>query len=88
MPEQMFTQSDIDSAIQQAVDRAVADQRESFQKELADMRASMAPLWPTSVPAHSGGPGTDIQPTWSLYDQGLATAGEHPLQQQPQSKKK
>ena len=36
----------------------------------------------TSVPADAGGLGTDIAETWSQWDQEMAWAGTHPLQQE------
>jgi len=73
-----FTQADVEAMIAEALQR----DRESHQKELENLRLALSGVTVTSpVPAHSAGPGTDVQPTWSLYDQTLATRGEHPLQQ-------
>jgi hypothetical protein len=59
--------------IQRAVEKALAKERERV--------GAAAPQ--SSVPNHGGGIGVDNhEGTWSLYDQELASAGEHPLQNQ------
>jgi hypothetical protein len=60
-----------DDRIAAAVQKALADERERV--------GASAPL--SVVPNHGGGIGVDAhEGTWSLYDQELASAGEHPLQ--------
>jgi hypothetical protein len=83
MTEPQFTQDDIDTAIRESVEKALAAQQKAHEDQLQVLRDSIAGgATVSAVPANSGGPGTDIQPTWSLYDQTLAAAGEHPLQQE------
>jgi hypothetical protein len=72
-----FTQADVEAMIAEALERDRAAHRE----EMENLRRSLSGVTASPVPAHSAGPGTDVQPTWSLHDQTLATHGEHPLQQ-------
>lgn len=82
--EIQFTQQDIDAAITASVEKALAAQDKAHQEQMQTLRESLAGGGSvvTAVPGNSGGPGTDVQETWSLYDQQLAAKGEHPLQQE------
>ena len=86
-----FTDEEIQDAIQEAITKGLADAKLAHDREMADMRlahqtemdalrVSLSGVQPSPVPMHSGGPGTQILQTWSLYDQQLAVLGEHPMQ--------
>jgi len=47
---------------------------DQLQAQLDAARASAVPI--TSVPEHSGGPGTEIAPTWSQYEQEKSRAAK------------
>jgi hypothetical protein len=64
--------------------------RQADRQRISDLEDALAAAQsarevPAGVPAHAGGPGTDIQPTWSQYEQEIARAGEHPLQKEQAS---
>lgn len=62
----------------QPKDTRTTDQRiADLELQLAQTRAG-TPLG--TIPEHGAGVGTDVAPTWSQYDQELATVGEHPDQ--------
>jgi hypothetical protein len=69
--------------VQQAIEQALARQAEIHKAEMDDMRSSIETgvnaRWqpPIAViPAHSGGPGTEIAPTWSFAEQLESMAAE------------
>jgi hypothetical protein len=72
-PTPQFTQADIDAAIQQSVQAALAQQAQQHAEELAAVRQTLAPVL-TTVPENGGGPGTQIAETWSLAEQTEANA--------------
>lgn len=80
MSEPTFTQADVEAAVEQAVTRSIQQAASQHAAEMEALRASLGPAVAAPVPANSGGVGTKLEPTWSLYDQTLAAAGEHPLQ--------
>jgi hypothetical protein len=62
----------------QSDDKALAQRVADLELQLAQSRAGT----PTgSIPDHGAGIGDDVAETWSLFDQGLAAAGEHPDQE-------
>lgn len=73
-----FTQEDV----QRMIDAALQKQKEQHDQDLQDLRESLntnpeiAP-----VAAHAGGVGTRIHDTWSMHEQELSRAGNHPDQQ-------
>ena len=62
----MASESFSQADVQRMIDEALAEQRSGAQ--------------PATVAAHAAGPGTEVAPTWSAYDQVLAARGEHPWQ--------
>jgi hypothetical protein len=64
----------VDDAIQEAVDRALAQRDKEHAAELAKLQAQV----PTLVVAqHGGGPGNDNhRPSWNLAEQEAARNGE------------
>jgi hypothetical protein len=75
-----FSQDDVKELLRQ--------EREEHQKNLDELRRSLAGMAPAPVPEHSGGPGNEVHDTWSLYEQGLASRGEHPSQQKDEPEQK
>jgi hypothetical protein len=74
-------------AVQQIIEQALARQAEAHKAEMADMRvevkaaaeSALNARWQPPIaliPAHSGGPGTEIAPTWSYAEQLAAMAAE------------
>ena len=60
---------------------------EDLSRRVADLELALAQAHAATpggtIPAHAAGPGTEIAETWSLQDQQLAAAGEHPSQAAP-----
>lgn len=76
-------------AIGEIVNQALARQAAGFEQKFEQLRreqeAERALQYQQTgaagfMPEHSGGVGLVNQPTWSYYDQQLALAGKHPLQ--------
>lgn len=55
-------------------------ENERKTQELSDMQqqllASQAGQIATTVPEHAGGPGTNVAPTWSQWEQELSRTGQ------------
>lgn len=65
-----FDAEALDALIQQRINEALAIQQESHRQEMEALRQSLSGgAAPSPVPAHAGGPGTEIRPTWSLAEQ-------------------
>jgi hypothetical protein len=71
-----FSEADVQRMIQDAI----ASQKAEFDAQIEAVRASAAGTPFSVITTHAAGPGLKIEPTWSQYDQYLATRGEHPLQ--------
>ena len=55
--------------VQAMIDQALARQAAGYQEQLNQMAASLRGQVVTFIPEHGGGPGTEIAPTWSQWEQ-------------------
>lgn len=75
--QERFTQADV----QAMIDEALTKSEEKHTEELDALRQSLTNTPSSAVPDHGGGVGTKIHDTWSMFEQELARAGNHPAQQ-------